>query len=53
MAVHDHPQRHPGFHLLSRHRAATAPQATDTATATVTVAHVLAGLRLVTGFVFL
>ena len=53
MAVHNHPQRHLGFRLPSRHRAEAVPQAADTATATVTGAHVLAGLRLLTGFVFL
>ncbi|WP_316783643.1 hypothetical protein [Streptomyces sasae] len=53
MAVHNHPQRHLGFRLSSRHRAEAVPQAADTATVTVTGAHVLAGLRLLTGFVFL
>ncbi|MEU2337954.1 hypothetical protein ABZ608_30995 [Streptomyces sp. NPDC013172] len=53
MAVHNHPQRHMGFRFPSRNRAEAAPQAADTATATATGAHVLAGLRLLTGFVFL
>ncbi|MEU9390271.1 hypothetical protein AB0D86_09740 [Streptomyces sp. NPDC048324] len=54
MAVHDHPQRHQGFHFPSLRRTGTAPRTTDTtATAAVTGAHVLAGLRLLTGFVFL
>ncbi|MGW3095299.1 hypothetical protein ACWDCC_17855 [Streptomyces sp. NPDC001102] len=54
MAVHDHPQRHQGFHFPSLRRTGTAPRTTDTtAAAAVTGAHVLAGLRLLTGFVFL
>lgn len=55
MAVHDHSHRHPGFHLPSLRRTGTAPADADarTAAATATQAHVLAGLRLLTGFVFL
>ncbi|MFD5497205.1 DoxX family membrane protein [Streptomyces sp. GDS52] len=54
MAVHDHPHRRPGFRLPSPHRAGTAPAAEPTvAAATATRAYVLAGLRLLTGFVFL
>ncbi|ALV39011.1 DoxX family membrane protein [Streptomyces sp. CdTB01] len=54
MAVHDHPQRHQGFHFPSLRRTGTASRTTDTtAAAAVTGAHVLAGLRLLTGFVFL
>ncbi|MDQ0779921.1 thiosulfate dehydrogenase [quinone] large subunit [Streptomyces aurantiacus] len=55
MAVHDHPQRHQGFHLPSLRGNGTAPAAADTATAatTATTAYALAGLRLLTGFVFL
>ncbi|WP_329269761.1 hypothetical protein [Streptomyces sp. NBC_01451] len=56
MAVHETPGRHTGFHLPSRHRAGTARRADETttdSTATATRARVLAGLRIVTGFVFL
>ncbi|MFJ2238067.1 hypothetical protein [Streptomyces sp. NPDC087859] len=55
MAVQDHSHRHLGFHLPSRHRAGTAAATADTTTAatTATRAYVFAGLRLLTGFVFL
>ncbi|MFI6931564.1 hypothetical protein [Streptomyces sp. NPDC050287] len=56
MAVHNHPQRHPGFHFPSLRRTRTAaPESvgTTTAAATATRAYVLAGLRVLTGFVFL
>ncbi|MEV5953104.1 hypothetical protein AB0M11_04850 [Streptomyces sp. NPDC051987] len=56
MAVHhDHPRRHPGFRLPSPRRTGTAPASAEvtTASATATSAYALAGLRLVTGFVFL
>ncbi|WP_326584486.1 hypothetical protein OG889_39425 [Streptomyces sp. NBC_00481] len=54
MAVHGHPHRHTRFHLPSRRRTGAA-QAGDTATtATITAtSYVFAGLRLLTGFVFL
>ncbi|MFI6010138.1 hypothetical protein ACIBAG_15195 [Streptomyces sp. NPDC051243] len=50
MAVHDQPHRHLGFRLPSLHRARTAEAAAD---ATATSAYVFAGLRLLTGFIFL
>lgn len=55
MAVHDHPHRHTGFHFPSLRRTGTAPAdaGTTTAAATATSAYVFAGLRLLTGFVFL
>lgn len=56
MAVHETPGRHTGFHLPSRHRAGTARRSGETTTdttATATRAQVFAGLRIVTGFVFL
>lgn len=56
MAVHNHPQRHTGFHFLSLRRTGTAaPESADTTTAaaTATRAYVFAGLRVLTGFVFL
>lgn len=55
MAVHDHPHRHLGFHLGILRRAGAAPLPADgtTAAATATRAYVFAGLRLLTGFVFL
>ncbi|MEU9190204.1 hypothetical protein AB0D14_37895 [Streptomyces sp. NPDC048484] len=54
MAVHDHPQRHQGFHLPSLRGNGTAPAAAGTTTAAAaTTAYVFAGLRLLTGFVFL
>ncbi|MFF7047202.1 hypothetical protein ACFY94_02345 [Streptomyces griseorubiginosus] len=56
MAVHNHPQRHPGFHFPSLRRTrAAAPTSADTTTAAVTAtrAYVFAGLRVLTGFVFL
>lgn len=57
MAVHENPRQHqgPGFHLPSLRRTGTAPASGDAATATDTAtrAHVFAGVRLLTGFVFL
>ncbi|CAM5276637.1 DoxX family membrane protein [Streptomyces canus] len=54
MAVHEHPHRHTGFRFPSLRRSGTAPAADETtATATATRAYVFAGLRLLTGFVFL
>ncbi|AVZ71392.1 hypothetical protein SLUN_03335 [Streptomyces lunaelactis] len=56
MAVHETPGRHTGFHLPSRRRAGTAQRAGETTidtTATATRAQVFAGLRIVTGFIFL
>ncbi|MFF8534451.1 hypothetical protein ACN6K9_002224 [Streptomyces sp. SAS_267] len=54
MAVHEHTHRHPGFRFPSLPRTRTAPAAGETtATATATRAYVFAGLRLLTGFVFL
>ena len=50
MAVHDHSQR-TGFHFSFLNRGETAE--TDLAASTATRAHVLAGLRLFTGFIFL
>ncbi|MFF9896209.1 hypothetical protein [Streptomyces longispororuber] len=55
MAVHDHPHHHLGFRFPSRRGAGTAPASADgsAAAATATRAYVFAGLRLLTGFVFL
>ena len=55
MAVHDHPHGHPGFRFPSLRRTGTVPAsaAETTAAATATRAYVFAGLRLLTGFVFL
>ncbi|RKN56413.1 DoxX family membrane protein [Streptomyces klenkii] len=60
MAVHDNTRRPAGFRLLpsrhgSRRAAAATPRATATATTTAatTAARTLAGLRILTGFVFL
>jgi thiosulfate dehydrogenase [quinone] large subunit len=55
MAVHDNPHGHLGFRVPSLRRAGTAPASADTtaAAATATRSHVFAGLRLLTGFVFL
>lgn len=50
MAVHDQPPRHLGFRLPSLHKAKAAEAAADT---TATSAQVFAGLRLLTGFIFL
>ncbi|MFI9583857.1 hypothetical protein ACIHCQ_18885 [Streptomyces sp. NPDC052236] len=54
MAVQQHPHRHPKFHFPSPRRSAAAT-ATESATvaATSTAAYVLAGARVLTGFVFL
>ncbi|MER6746412.1 hypothetical protein ACFW6C_19895 [Streptomyces fungicidicus] len=55
MAVHDHPHRRPGWHVPFPRRTGTAPASTGptTAAAAATTGHVFAGLRLLTGFVFL
>ncbi|CAL9650412.1 hypothetical protein [Streptomyces sp. enrichment culture] len=55
MAVHDHSPRHLGFRSWSRRSAGTTPASADetTAAATATRGYVFAGLRLLTGFVFL
>jgi thiosulfate dehydrogenase [quinone] large subunit len=55
MAVHDHSHRHPGFRFSFLRKHGTAPVSVDetTAAATATGVYVLAGLRLLTGFVFL
>ncbi|MCZ4097651.1 DoxX family membrane protein [Streptomyces sp. So13.3] len=55
MAVHEHPQQHTGFHLPVRRRAgAAAVSGTAPALAvTSTGARVLAGIRVLTGFIFL
>ncbi|MFI7413404.1 hypothetical protein ACIBU0_32485 [Streptomyces sp. NPDC049627] len=51
MAVHDHPHRHVGFRFPARRGAGTAEAAgVDTV---ATSAYVFAGLRLLTGFIFL
>ncbi|MCZ4125233.1 hypothetical protein [Streptomyces sp. H39-S7] len=55
MAVHEHPQQRTGFRLPSRHRAGAAA-VSDTSqvqTVTTTGARVFAGVRVLTGFVFL
>lgn len=55
MAVHHHPQRHPGFRFPSLRRTGTAPASADETTIAATAAgsYVFAGLRILTGFVFL
>ncbi|MEU0112186.1 hypothetical protein ABZ137_00225 [Streptomyces bobili] len=61
MALHNHPQRHLGMRLRTLGRTSTAPGSAPasasageaTAVATATHAYVFAGLRLLTGFVFL
>ncbi|MFJ9566125.1 hypothetical protein ACIRQQ_39600 [Streptomyces fuscichromogenes] len=55
MAVHDHPRRHSGFHFPSLRRTGTVSASGEVTTvaATATSAYALAGLRLLTGFVFL
>ncbi|MFG3264463.1 hypothetical protein [Streptomyces bobili] len=55
MALHNHPQRHLGMGLRSLRRTSAAPASAGeaTAVATATQAYVFAGLRLLTGFVFL
>ncbi|MGX1267542.1 hypothetical protein [Streptomyces phaeoluteigriseus] len=62
MALHDHPHRHLGIRFPSPGRTSTAPAAAAasaasageaTAAATATRAYAFAGLRLLTGFVFL
>ncbi|WP_046729498.1 DoxX family membrane protein [Streptomyces humi] len=55
MAVHDHPRRHSGFHFPSLRRTGTVSASGEATTvaATSTSAYALAGLRLLTGFVFL
>ncbi|MGW2643272.1 hypothetical protein [Streptomyces sp. NPDC001348] len=58
MAVHEHPHRSPGFHLSAAfrwHRTGSGPRSAVTARlgTRTAQAHVLASLRLLTGFVFL
>ncbi|MFJ2950871.1 hypothetical protein ACIO8H_24995 [Streptomyces sp. NPDC087226] len=53
MAVHDHPHRYPGLRSPFRRRSGAAATAAGTEAATATSAYVFAGLRLLTGFVFL
>ncbi|TLQ42426.1 DoxX family membrane protein [Streptomyces marianii] len=55
MAVHNHPHRHLGLRFPSLRRSGTAPASGEVATAaaTATQAYAFAGLRLLTGFVFL
>ncbi|MCZ4508185.1 DoxX family membrane protein [Streptomyces sp. ActVer] len=53
MAVHEHPHRHTGFRLPSVRRTRTASGDAETETVTATRSYVFAGLRLLTGFVFL
>ncbi|MCT9011092.1 DoxX family membrane protein [Streptomyces rhizosphaerihabitans] len=55
MAVHEQPHRHTGFRFpsLRRTRSAQAPGEAVTTSATVVGSYALAGLRLLTGFVFL
>jgi thiosulfate dehydrogenase (quinone) large subunit len=55
MAVHHHPQRHPGFRFPSLRRTGAAPASADGTTIAATAAgsYVFAGLRILTGFVFL
>ncbi|CAM5340790.1 MULTISPECIES: DoxX family membrane protein [Streptomyces] len=55
MAVHEHPHRHTAFHFppLRRNRSTSAPGEAATASATAVGSYVFAGLRLLTGFVFL
>ncbi|MER6526414.1 hypothetical protein [Streptomyces sp. NPDC001508] len=54
MAVHDQPHPHRVFRFPSPRRAATAPDTDETtAAAPATRAYAFAGLRILTGFVFL
>ncbi|MEU0433946.1 hypothetical protein ABZ153_20345, partial [Streptomyces sp. NPDC006290] len=55
MAVHEQPHRHTGFHFPSLRgtRSAQAPGEAVTTSATAVGSYALAGLRLLTGFVFL
>ncbi|MEU6610076.1 hypothetical protein ABZ922_34365 [Streptomyces shenzhenensis] len=55
MAVHDQPHPHRGLRFPSPRRAGAAPAVTDetTAAAPATRAYAFAGLRILTGFVFL
>ncbi|GAB2444307.1 hypothetical protein [Streptomyces incanus] len=54
MAVHDNSPRRPGLGVPSLRRAGTAPVPAESAAAdTATRAYVFAGLRILTGFVFL
>ena len=56
MAVHEHPHSHGRFHFPSVFRPTEGRRPADETTTvvlTATSAHVLAGLRLLTGFVFL
>src|SRR5689334_22574967 len=54
MAVHEQPHRHTGFHLLPRGiRSAQESQEAANTSATTIRSYAFAGLRLLTGFVFL
>ncbi|MCX5001650.1 hypothetical protein OHB05_03260 [Streptomyces sp. NBC_00638] len=55
MAVHEQPHRHAGFRFpsLRMTRSAQAPGEAVTSSATVVASYAFAGLRLLTGFVFL
>jgi thiosulfate dehydrogenase [quinone] large subunit len=55
MAIQGHPQRHTGFRVPRWRKAGTAPTSNDAAvtSATAVGTYVFAGLRLLTGFVFL
>ncbi|MCM2425158.1 hypothetical protein [Streptomyces sp. RKAG337] len=55
MAVHEHPQQRTGFHLSARHRVGTSAESgtAQALAAMSTSARVLAGIRVLTGFIFL
>ncbi|GAA3367536.1 hypothetical protein GCM10017744_080050 [Streptomyces antimycoticus] len=55
MALHGHPHRYRGFRFPFLHKAGTAPAPGEEtiAAATATGAYAFAGLRFLTGFVFL
>ncbi|WP_369241795.1 hypothetical protein AB5J56_43520 [Streptomyces sp. R21] len=55
MSVHEHSHRHTGFHFPSLRRTGTSTTTGDavTTTAVAVRSYALAGLRLLTGFVFL
>ncbi|MCZ4124832.1 MULTISPECIES: hypothetical protein [Streptomyces] len=55
MAVHEHPQQRTGFHLPARHRVGTSAESgtAQALAAMSTSTRVLAGVRILTGFIFL
>ncbi|MFJ4989817.1 hypothetical protein ACIP9H_39210 [Streptomyces sp. NPDC088732] len=53
MAIQGHPHRHTGLRLPSLHETGAVPTSGEEATGTATQAYVFAGLRVLTGFVFL